>query len=131
MDGAKRKRDYESGADVIASALSRMEDDAPPPASAGRGPPFVPAAAFAGARAGYYFGRGAQGVGYYADARGAGAAASAAMPPPQPRSAAALVRCLSRARRAAHCTATAQRSVAARRAAASERRKATTPLFTP
>jgi hypothetical protein len=105
MDGAKRKRDYESGTDVIGAALSRMEDATVPALSAARGASFVPSAAFAGARAGYFFGRGAQGVGYYADARGPGgaaaAAASAAMPPPQ-RSA-AQVRCPLRARDARHC----------------------------
>jgi hypothetical protein len=96
MDGAKRKRDYESGADVIGAALSRMEEAAAP--SAPRGASFVPSAGFAGARSGYFFGRGAQGVGYYADSRGSGGAAAsasaafAAMPPPQSRSD-AQVRC--------------------------------------
>jgi hypothetical protein len=92
MDGgAKRKRDYESGADVIGAALSRMEEAAAP---AARGASFVAAPAFAGPRPGYYFGRGAQGVGYYADARSGGAAASrgGSMPPPPPRSADAQAR---------------------------------------
>jgi hypothetical protein len=92
MDGgAKRKRDYESGADVIGAALSRMEEASP----AARGASFLPAAAFAGPRPGYYFGRGAQGVGYYADARSGGATAGrgGSMPPPPPRSADAQVRC--------------------------------------
>jgi hypothetical protein len=95
MDGAKRKRDYESGADVIGAALSRMEEAAAP--SAPRGASFVPSAGFAGARSGYFFGRGAQGVGYYADSRGSGGAAASASAafaamPPQSRSD-AQVRC--------------------------------------
>ena len=92
--GAKRKRDYESGADVIGAALSRMEAAAAPPAAAPAAS-FVPAPAFAGARPGYYFTRGAHGVGYYADARGGGASASrggSMMPLPPPRSADAQVR---------------------------------------
>ena len=91
MDGAKRKRDYESGADVIGAALSRMEEAAAPAAAAARGAAFMPAPAFAGARPGYYFGRGAQGVGYYADSRSA-SRGGGSMPPPPPRSADAQVR---------------------------------------
>ena len=94
MDGAKRKRDYESGADVIGAALSRMEEAAAVPPAAARGASFQPAPAFAGARPGYYFGRGAQGVGYYADARSSSASrGGGSMPPPPQRSADAQVRC--------------------------------------
>ena len=77
----KRKRDYESGADVLSSTLSRLESEAASAAAAATARPFVASAAWAGARPGYVFGRGAQGQGYYADRAGGGSTAAAAPPP--------------------------------------------------
>jgi hypothetical protein len=76
----KRKRDYESGADVLSSTLSRLENDAASVTAAAAARPFVAAATWAGARPGYVFGRGAQGQGYYAD-RGGGSTSAAAPAP--------------------------------------------------
>ena len=76
----KRKRDSESGADVLSSTLSRLENDAASVTAAAAARPFVAAATWAGARPGYVFGRGAQGQGYYAD-RGGGSTSAAAPAP--------------------------------------------------
>jgi hypothetical protein len=82
----KRKRDYESGADVLGATLSRLEEEAGAAAAAAAARPFVASAAWAGARPGYVFGRGAQGQGYYVDRKsGAAGAPAAAMPPPEVR----------------------------------------------
>ena len=80
--GDKRPRDDEAPSGAVDQMAALEERNAPPPpqwtggggGGGGGGGDFTPSAAFAGARPGYVFKRGEQGVGYYRDGPAPGAA---------------------------------------------------------